>query len=325
MLGSQFLDIDDFAAPRCVVRTHRAATAARAQDRRPSNRPHPRVTNGDHRMKHRSTELWPARRCPARRTGVVLSFSARLSRSLAGRNQRAIVRRGGVSSRRPSRLFTECGDGSSGRTTGAADDQISLTCPICSGIAVFDESSRAHLLWRIAEPGDRWERTAGLVTILDRLDEEFIRRRDQLLSGGRRSFSRHCCFPADSVARISSCRGCARALTPTLSQREREPVWPDRTAMIDDELEPVTVTGRWVGFYRHRWEQLGTYPIIADWTVHGNEVGSVQRDGHQVQYSGTLDRETMCIEGEWIIRHRGLFGRFLPAQARGSFELYRKS
>ena len=30
--------------------------------------------------------------------------------------------------------------------------------------------------------------------------------------------------------------------------------------MIDDGLEPVEVTGRWVGFYRHRWEQLGTYP-----------------------------------------------------------------
>ena len=33
--------------------------------------------------------------------------------------------------------------------------------------------------------------------------------------------------------------------------------------MTDDGLEPVDVTGRWVGFYRHRWEQLGTYPIIA--------------------------------------------------------------
>ena len=30
--------------------------------------------------------------------------------------------------------------------------------------------------------------------------------------------------------------------------------------MIDDGLEPVEVTDRWGGFYRHRWEQLGTYP-----------------------------------------------------------------
>ncbi len=34
--------------------------------------------------------------------------------------------------------------------------------------------------------------------------------------------------------------------------------------MTDDGLEPVEVTGRWVGFYRHRWEQLGTFPIIAE-------------------------------------------------------------
>ncbi len=34
--------------------------------------------------------------------------------------------------------------------------------------------------------------------------------------------------------------------------------------MSDEGHEPVEVAGRWVGFYRHRWEQLGTYPIIAD-------------------------------------------------------------
>ena len=34
--------------------------------------------------------------------------------------------------------------------------------------------------------------------------------------------------------------------------------------MTDDGLEPVEMTGRWVGFYRHRWEQFGTYPIVAD-------------------------------------------------------------
>jgi hypothetical protein len=182
--------------------------------------------------------------------------------------------------------------------------------------------------------------------------------------------------------------------------------------MMDDGLEPVAMTGRWVGFYRHRWEQLGTYPIVADlsqtgdnlagemfdqvtnrsdyfdeflevigenvsvekrfrlqqmltrfgketvrnsrlpdtsdirgkikgsrvqftktyrgkyevtWTVHGKEMGSVRRDGHQVHYCGNLDRETMCIEGAWIIRRTGLFGRFLPPKSRGSFELYRKS
>ena len=42
--------------------------------------------------------------------------------------------------------------------------------------------------------------------------------------------------------------------------------------MTDDGLEPVEVTGRWVGFYRHRWEQLGTYPIIAVLCQNGDKI-----------------------------------------------------
>ena len=42
--------------------------------------------------------------------------------------------------------------------------------------------------------------------------------------------------------------------------------------MTDDGLEPVEVTGRWVGFYRHRWEQLGTYPIIAALCQNGDKM-----------------------------------------------------
>ena len=182
--------------------------------------------------------------------------------------------------------------------------------------------------------------------------------------------------------------------------------------MTDDGLEPVEVTGRWVGFYRHRWEQLGTFPIIADLvqtddmitgemydqitnrsdylddfveaigkdiasetrrrlqqvisqfgtetvcnsrlpdtsdiqgkiteslvqftktyrgalevtlTVGEKQVGSFRRHGHNVQYSGHLDRDRMCITGRWTIRRWGLLGRFLSPQALGSFELYRKS
>ena len=172
--------------------------------------------------------------------------------------------------------------------------------------------------------------------------------------------------------------------------------------MTDDGLEPVELTGRWVGFYRHRWEQLGTYPIVADLTQIGDritgemydqltdrsdylddfvevigkdiayetrrsfeqvirqfgtetvrnsrlpdtsdiqgkitgsqvkftktyrgameitltvgekQIGSFRRDGHQVHYSGYLDRDCMCITGRWIIRQWGLIGRFLPPQA----------
>ena len=182
--------------------------------------------------------------------------------------------------------------------------------------------------------------------------------------------------------------------------------------MTDDGLGQVDVTGRWIGFYRHRWEQLGTYPIIADlrhsggkftgdmydqitdrsdyldsllevygndvpievkhslttiirqfgtetvltsrlpdrsdiqgritgcqvqftksyrgateytWTVGEEQVGSSRQKGHQVHYSGQLDRDRMCITGKWIIRQMGLLGRFLPPLAWGSFELYKKS
>jgi hypothetical protein len=182
--------------------------------------------------------------------------------------------------------------------------------------------------------------------------------------------------------------------------------------MTDDGLEPVDLTGRWVGFYRHRWEQLGTYPIVAElqrtgnnitgemydqftersdyfddfvavigkeiayesrrkmqqmiwrlgantvrnsrlpdtsdilgkitgsriqftksyrgameiiWTLEGNPVASVRRDGHNVQYSGQLDRDRMCITGRWTIRQRRLLGWALPPEAWGSFELYRKA
>jgi hypothetical protein len=182
--------------------------------------------------------------------------------------------------------------------------------------------------------------------------------------------------------------------------------------MTDDGLEPVDVTGRWVGFYRQRWDQLGAYPIVADIqqignkitgkmydqitdqsanlddfvenvgeqlpidlrrqveqvieqfgteTVHNsrlpdtsdiqgaikgcqvqftktyrgtmeitltvgeNEVGSLRREGHKVQYAGHVDRERICIVGRWTIRKWGLLGRFLSPQAWGSFELYRKS
>ena len=42
--------------------------------------------------------------------------------------------------------------------------------------------------------------------------------------------------------------------------------------MTDDGLELVDLTGRWVGFYRHRWEQLGTYPIIADLSQTGDKI-----------------------------------------------------
>jgi hypothetical protein len=61
------------------------------------------------------------------------------------------------------------------------------------------------------------------------------------------------------------------------------------------------------------------------WAVGGREIGSVERRGHRVQYSGHLDREKGFIAGEWFIRRSGLFGRILPPESREFFELYNKT
>jgi hypothetical protein len=42
--------------------------------------------------------------------------------------------------------------------------------------------------------------------------------------------------------------------------------------MADDQLGPVEVTGRWVGFYRFRSEQAGIYPIIAEVCQTGDRI-----------------------------------------------------
>jgi hypothetical protein len=183
--------------------------------------------------------------------------------------------------------------------------------------------------------------------------------------------------------------------------------------MVNEGFGHFEMTGRWVGFYRHRFEQLGAFPITAElqqdgnritgemydqitdrsefletmveivreeispvrriqlekviqrfgsgtvevesrlpetsdidgkvdghlvtftkayrgsmeihWKAHGKPLGSVTRENHKVHYAGQLDLEKGCIVGEWIIRRRGWLGRFLPPEARGGFELYRKS
>ena len=183
--------------------------------------------------------------------------------------------------------------------------------------------------------------------------------------------------------------------------------------MPDDGLGSIDVACRWVGFYRHRSERLGTFPITVkirqegnritgemydqitdrsglldelieahredispgkmlqleaairqfgdqavtvnshlpdtsdiegtvagvlvkfkktyrgafevEWSVGGTGIGSARREGHEVRYSGQLDRERGLIVGEWMIPREGLLGRFLTPEGRGGFELYRKS
>ena len=42
--------------------------------------------------------------------------------------------------------------------------------------------------------------------------------------------------------------------------------------MADDGLGPIDLTGRWVGFYRYRRHELGTFPITAEVRQEGDRI-----------------------------------------------------
>jgi hypothetical protein len=42
--------------------------------------------------------------------------------------------------------------------------------------------------------------------------------------------------------------------------------------MANDGLGPIDLTGRWVGFYRHRSEHLGAFPLTAEVRQEGNRI-----------------------------------------------------
>jgi hypothetical protein len=59
--------------------------------------------------------------------------------------------------------------------------------------------------------------------------------------------------------------------------------------MADDGLEPVDVTGRWVGFYRYRAEELGNFPIVAEIVQSGRGISGEMYD-QITDRSDTLER-----------------------------------
>jgi hypothetical protein len=67
--------------------------------------------------------------------------------------------------------------------------------------------------------------------------------------------------------------------------------------MTDDGFEPVELTGRWVGCYRHRWEQLGTFPIIAELHQAGDKITGemydqiTQRSDYFVDYVEMIGKD----------------------------------
>jgi hypothetical protein len=71
--------------------------------------------------------------------------------------------------------------------------------------------------------------------------------------------------------------------------------------MSDYGLELIDLTGRWVGFYRHRWEQLGTYPIVADFCQTGSKITGEMFD-QITEQSNYLD-DLLEIYGENLSSH----------------------
>src|SRR4051794_38210923 len=76
--------------------------------------------------------------------------------------------------------------------------------------------------------------------------------------------------------------------------------------MTDDGLGPDDLTGRWVGFYRHCWEQLGTFPITAEIRHEGERITGEMYD-QITDRSELLDRLLeICREGIPAWRSRRL-------------------
>ena len=81
-------------------------------------------------------------------------------------------------------------------------------------------------------------------------------------------------------------------------------------------LELVDLTGRWVGFYRHRWEELGTYPIVADLNQNGTKITGemydqiTERSDYLDEYVDLIGKDigpgvkTQIAAGGQAVRHR---------------------
>ena len=99
-------------------------------------------------------------------------------------------------------------------------------------------------------------------------------------------------------------------------------------------LEDAVSMDGWPGPDCALFSQLGTYPIVAELgqtgsAIKGEMYDQITERADYLDEFYSMIREDMSPETrhnfEQMIRYRGLFGRFLPPHARGTFELYRKS
>ena len=79
--------------------------------------------------------------------------------------------------------------------------------------------------------------------------------------------------------------------------------------MTDEGLGPVELTSRWVGFYRHRWEQLGTYPIVANLVQTGKKIKGEMYD----QITDRSDYLTDMVE---------IFGKNISAERQHELRVW---
>jgi hypothetical protein len=72
-------------------------------------------------------------------------------------------------------------------------------------------------------------------------------------------------------------------------------------------LDLVDLTGRWVGFYRHRWEQLGTYAIVADLNQNGTRITGEMYD-------------QITERSDYLDDYVDLIGKDIPHESRRRLE-----
>jgi hypothetical protein len=93
--------------------------------------------------------------------------------------------------------------------------------------------------------------------------------------------------------------------------------------VADLETTSSDLSGRWVGFYKYRWEEMGPYPIVANFTQSGRQITGSMYDQitsetqyldeyYEVVKQGLSDRQKYYFEmvirrfGDETVRHSRL-------------------
>jgi hypothetical protein len=91
--------------------------------------------------------------------------------------------------------------------------------------------------------------------------------------------------------------------------------------VFHDGLDNVELTGRWIGFYRYRWEALGTYPIVAELIQSGGTITGEMYDQiteHSEYFNEFVDVIERDIPDEARRRMRQMIQRFGPRTVRNA-------